>query len=643
MADDKTPDNGEKKPPAQIYRLTKVAGNKTDLKKLVTGGLFPDQQLPAGTVSSNAADPEDEYQTLYIGQANDRGILEPPYSLRRLDRLAQENNTLSPCIEAMVTNVDGTGYDFESKDTDADDDDDHTKLDELKGFFNQVDEEGTSFITLRKHLRRDLERTGNAYIEVTRNPADEIVLLKHVDAKMMRLVKKDAPVTVDVTLNRSGKDVTIKVAKRERRFVQLVNGVSLVYFKEFGASRDVNKTTGYWAPPNKRLPAADRGTEIIHLTCLPDSHTDYGVPRWISQLPSVLGSRKAEEFNLDFFDNGGIPPALIILQGGSMQSETRKVFEQKTQGSALSLNRIQVLEVEPSGGTMDKPTNARVSVERFGGDRANDSMFESYDDKCEERVRRAFRVAPLFLGNANDANFATAYISYSTTEAQVFKPERDHFDEIITTRLLPAMGYKDFKLVSKPLIIEDVNLKMEGLSFATTSSLADPKSVLKELNEATGLSLKEAEEKPSEDQLATHTVDAEGNIVPITAPPKIAQPVTGDGPPQPKTSQPAPSAKEPPTADNASGATKVEKTELSGITALAMECLKAQRERDFVGLSKNLNLVKSLDTQGLIKFRKALAELQFINPAHDVDGLGELAACTLAVMLGDCEGHKCLH
>jgi hypothetical protein len=31
-----------------------------------------------------------------------------------------------------------------------------------------------------------------------------------------------------------------------------------------------------------------------------------------------------------------------------------------------------------------------VTIERFGGDRTTDSMFENYDAKCEERVRRAF-------------------------------------------------------------------------------------------------------------------------------------------------------------------------------------------------------------------------------------------------------------
>ena len=42
--------------------------------------------------------------------------------------------------------------------------------------------------------------------------------------------------------------------KRERRYCQLVNGVSLMYFKEFGAKRDLHKKTAVWAPLGQRLP-----------------------------------------------------------------------------------------------------------------------------------------------------------------------------------------------------------------------------------------------------------------------------------------------------------------------------------------------------------------------------------------------------
>ena len=66
--------------------------------------------------------------------------------------------------------------------------------------------------------------------------------------------------------------------KRERRYCQLVNGMTLMYFKEFGSSRDLDKKTAV----GRRGPAAarhPRATEIIHFIVLPDAYTPYGVPR----------------------------------------------------------------------------------------------------------------------------------------------------------------------------------------------------------------------------------------------------------------------------------------------------------------------------------------------------------------------------
>ena len=150
-----------------------------------------------------------------------------------------------------------------------------------------------------------------------------------------------------------------------------------------------------------------RATEIMHFVVLPDSHTPYGVPRWVCQIPSVLGSRHAEEFNLEFFANGGVPPVMILLQGGTLQAETRAAIERMVSGEAKKNNRIMVIEAEPAGGGLNQtPPQARVTVERFGSDRQSDSMFENYDERCEERVRRAFRLPPIFVGQAKDYTFA---------------------------------------------------------------------------------------------------------------------------------------------------------------------------------------------------------------------------------------------
>lgn len=557
----------------------------------------------AGTVVSNAFEPEDEFARHYLGMEKDAGLIQPPYNLKMLDRLCQENNALGPCIEAMVTNIDGTGYLFEAEGEEQEDARDDHQIKELEDFFAEV-WPGESFQTLRRRLRRDQERTGNAYLEVVRNPAGEIVFLRHVDAKMIRLVKLDEPIAVEKTVTRRGRPVAIAVAMRERRYAQMI-GHQLVYFKEFGALRDLDKVTGKWAARGQRLPAKRRGSELIHLTKYPDAHTPYGVPCWIAQTPSVLGSRKAEEFNLEFFENGGVPPILILIQGGLMADKTRKAIEQRLHGPAKKANRVQVIEADPTGGSLDHPGNTRITVERFGAERQSDSMFEGYDERCEVRIRRSFRLPPIFVGQSQDYSFATAFVSYTVTEAQVFKPEREEFDEIMTIKLLPAMGYSGYRLRSLPLTIEAIDNKLKGLEIANATNRVDPEDVVHAVNEVTGLKLK-VTDKP---------------VVPLDVPGAGARGMGSNGLPA-GTRRPA--------------ATKADDDEAAptseGILALATDTVLAMRRRDMAGLQKNLQLSMDLAGPDQRAYRQALATWQFVDPSLDLDGLGELAGCVCAVM-----------
>ena len=190
---------------------------------------------------------------------------------------------------------------------------------------------------------------------------------------------------------------------------------------------------------------------------------------------------------------------MITLQGGTMQAETRRAIETMTSGEAKKKNRVMVLEVEPNGGGLNQASPpARVTVERFGSDRQKNSMFEEYDAKCAARVMRAFRLPPIFLGDEKTYNFATAYAAYTVAEAQVFKPERDEFDTIMSMRLLPAMGYDGYRLKSKPLVIEDATLQLQGLEvISAMGDQVEPADVVAEVNKITGTNLKVSDDAPT--------------------------------------------------------------------------------------------------------------------------------------------------
>lgn len=316
-------------------------------------------------VNSGNAFPDDSFSGLYgmEGVIDSVAVLEPPFNPGTLYALTSRNNTLAQCIEAMEVNIDGTGHVIALNDGEKDGSFEKEKTN-LEDFFNNP-YPGLSMTEIRRHCRRDVEATGNAYLNVLRNAADEIILLVHLDCLPMRLVRMDAPVTVEKEVFRNGATLKVKVSVCERRFVQLINGRK-VYFKEFQASRDLNRDTGEWALPGQRLPANKRASEIIHFVGNKEPKSPYGVPRWINQLPSVLGSRKAEEFNLDYFDSGGLPPVLVVVQGGTLGSTVRDELVTHLSGGAGSHHRAAVVEAVSTSGSLDSAGSVQVKVERFG-------------------------------------------------------------------------------------------------------------------------------------------------------------------------------------------------------------------------------------------------------------------------------------
>lgn len=449
---------------------------------------------------SNALEVElhDQFSEMY-GEDTEVRAIKPPHNLINLSYCCEQNNTLGQCVAAMEVNIDGTGYEIVPEDEEGTDTEDDSNIDDIRDFFDEP-YPGVSLTNFRRQVRRDLEKIGNAYIEVIRNKKGDPVFLNRVPAITVRLVALDDPVPAERKVNRMGTEQIVKIMIRERRFIQSV-GEKFVYFKEFGASRDLNKFTGRWVGEGQQVVDGGQATEIIHLTLDKDTLTPYGVPRWINQVPSVLGSRRAEEFNLDFFNSGGLPPAIIFLQGAELDEDSKTSLTNYLAGKAKFKQRALVVSTHAAEGDLGSASNTKITVERFGSERQKDSMFENYDERCAQRVRGAFRIPPLFLGLNEDYNFATAYTTYMTAEAQVFQPERTEFDEMINLTIMPLL--KDgYKFRSKPLSVKDVENQIKVLELMGTNGSADPNSMHDTLNEVGGLQvlakegLGEEEEEP---------------------------------------------------------------------------------------------------------------------------------------------------
>lgn len=465
---------------------------------------------------AQALDIEDlqQFTDLYLAEGTVR-LIKPTYNPIQLEQLTHTNNTLGVCIAAMETNIDGTGWELVDEDGDLEGAESLPGYEDVKALLDEP-WPGMSFTTLRRKLRRDQEAVGYWALEIIRDSEGVMRFLRRAEAKLIRLVALDDPVLVEKTVRRGGADITVKVFMRERRYAMAV-GKRVVYFKEYGCKRALDSRTGQWLDDEQAQLANQAGSGVVLANemlmggAISDTRTNYCVPRWISQIPSVLGSRKAEEYNLEFFDHGGIPPAFIFIEGGQLTGQSRGDLTDFLSGKAKFKQRAVVCELFSTSGDLNSAGHVKVNVERFGAEKQNDSMFEGYDDKCSERIRTAFRLPPLFLGKAQDFNFATAKASYMVAEAQVFKPEREEFDEIMNLTVMKELA-PGVHLRSLPLGVSDIEAQLKAIEISAES--ATKESRIEALNEITSLNLVLEEGEDPEDAAARMVSEMMG-----TAPP----------------------------------------------------------------------------------------------------------------------------
>jgi hypothetical protein len=232
-------------------------------------------------------------------------------------------------------------------------------------------------------------------------------------------------------------------------------------------------------------------------------------------------------------------------------------------------------------------------------------------------------------------------------------------------RLLPAMGYDEYRMRSKDLVIEDATLKLQGLEVVLSmGDQVEPADVIDAVNEICGIHLKVSDVAPDlatklapapQPQMApgaTHTIDEKGNVAPIAPPQALGDNVPGKikpinpaprGPPKsfpipgsPTRTGGQPGVVKPKQVPNVMGGLNGGAKKFEGASAyeIAVNTLTALRKRDFADLAFNMSIINSLDQPGRDSINDVMTGLTFVDPTLDPVGLQELSACTLAIMAG---------
>lgn len=126
--------------------------------------------------------------------------------------LVTTNNTLPLCIEAMEVNIDGTGHDFvpRSKDLEMA----KNELTVVESFFKEPFP-GVSMVSFRRELRRYLEATGNAYIELIPNVMGKLVMMRVLKSQHVYLGPLSDVAKVKRQVERGGELIEVEMQDRE--------------------------------------------------------------------------------------------------------------------------------------------------------------------------------------------------------------------------------------------------------------------------------------------------------------------------------------------------------------------------------------------------------------------------------------------
>ncbi len=471
-------------------------------------------------------------------------LISPPFNFGALLRLPRENNMLRQCIDAMVTNVEGHGWRLEY--TGPEDQEESTEakaekvvLENLLDFPN----DDMTLQELRERQRRDIEILANSFLEVGRDDAGRIVMVSHVPGYTVRLTNKEKEkVPVEVILPREGKARVQKIMKTFRRYVQIV-GTQKVFFKEFGDPRSISPKTGR---VDDELSLEEQATELIHLT----QHypgTPYGIPRWINQMPAILGSRQAELTNLDFFKENAIPAMVLMVAGGSITQESIEDLEEQfvhAKGRS-SFNRITIIEARGDEEAASQDGNVpspRMEIKPLQSERQKDALFQVYDSNNMMKIRSSFRLPPIFVGLAEDYTHATAKASFEVAESQVFGPERAKTDDVWNMKILSTYAPKFWSFRSMPPRISDPQDIIDAIEKFDAAGALNPNVVIGLANDMFDLEIPLIEEPWGDVPFSLTTIAVTAGVAPeeeVPDPFDVEEPEDGDDPNEGPVPKPA--------------------------------------------------------------------------------------------------------
>lgn len=382
-------------------------------------GLFPTAYLQKA--EGGKAEPQRLKEEKIYTQ---RGLVPHPFSVSGLLILMRNSPYFKSCTYRIANDVAGKKPRAELR---ADMKDNEEELKKVHNFIASKNEDGD---TVRKVIEKSVIDWGSIgwwAIEVSRNKAGELAGddwhgLYHVPAQ------------------------TVRVHESKEKYAQTRDS-KIIWFKRFGSEANISAKTGDEVK-GKKNPA----NEMIFYRNYYQESDYYGAPNILPAVGAARGLIGIRDYNLSFFENYGVPAALVTLKGKWKKGAIKKITDFLDVEIRGTNNAHKTLVFKVPG------TDVEIDWKPLGVD-VKEGSFSLYKKDLREDMLVVYYMPPYRLGITEQGSLggSTARESTRVYIDSVVEPLQEDVEDMLSNLILrDTMGIQSYKIKFSDIDIRDL-------------------------------------------------------------------------------------------------------------------------------------------------------------------------------------------
>lgn len=350
------------------------------------------------SLSKSISLPKSSVRVASATYIRNRKCVLPPFLASEIARYKALDSTYQQCVDIKVNTIVGLGYKIGSKNAD--------ERADIKAFFQTPNRNfSETFTSIIKNMYKDFETTKNGYLEYIKSGKTRAIY--YLPGKDMYIKPKE---------NANG-DLTREVEYYYYIPMDYTEPVAYVPYPADGKTKD-----------NVRY--------CIHFREGSQDDIFYGKPDTAHLFDLIKQSYLSDQYNINFFSNGGQPAWAVLITGGKLSKksyEKIKEFIDNNLKGVANAHKMLFLSVP----------NEKAKITLVPLSKSIDEQFISLSDKVQFRIALKCGVHPKLLGLSVGGNFGGGSAGISDLKLfieTICQPAQDYIEEIINKFLLNEFG-----------------------------------------------------------------------------------------------------------------------------------------------------------------------------------------------------------